>query len=303
MPTNTTPPSSSQPTVDRPDWLPIEVWPFEPKFLTVDGHRVAYTDVGSGPTLLFSHAGQWSFIWRDVIKELSTTFRCVAYDPLGSGLSDRVRRDLQNLDAVRDVVGAIIDQLDLRQVTLVMHDLGGVTALAAGSTRLDRIAAIAAINTFGWKPSGVMFRSMLWMFGSAPMREVDAFTGFLPKASSRRFGVGRHFDRPSRKAFRNGIRDRDSRRTMHRLFRDARVNRTIYTQAATMTAAMGDRPVLTVFGSLGDYLGFQKRWRRLLPHVTQKVVRRGLHFPMCDNPTITAQHIRDWHRAEVTRRA
>ena len=47
-------------------------------------------------------------------------------------------------------------------------------------TRLDRVAAIVAVNTFGWRPSGVMFRPMLWIVGEAPMRELDVFTGFLP---------------------------------------------------------------------------------------------------------------------------
>ena len=197
-----------------------------------------------------------------MIAKLSDRFRCVAFDPLGSGLSDRVPAALQNLDAVRDVVGALIDHLDLRDVTVVMHDLGGVSALAAMSTRLDRLGGIAAVNTFGWRPSGIMFRPMLWIIGGAPMRELDAFTGFLPKATSRRFGVGRHWNRPTRKAFRYGLRDHEARRAMHRLFHDARVNATIYAQASRTIDALNPRQASTIFGSLGDYLGFQKKWRR-----------------------------------------
>jgi pimeloyl-ACP methyl ester carboxylesterase len=214
-----------------------------------------------------------------------------------NGLSDRVPAREQQLETVRDVIGALIDHLDLHDVTLVMHDLGGVTALAAASTRMDRIAAIAAINTFAWRPSGIMFRSMLWIIGLAPMREFDAFTCLIPNSTSTRFGVGRHLDRPSRKAFRRGLRDRSTRRNMHRLFRDARRNTTIYDQAAATMGALGKRPALTLFGSLGDYLRFQKRWRRLVPGIEQRRVPRGIHFPMCDNPTLTAQHIREWHHS------
>lgn len=49
----------------RPSWLPREEFPFESRFLTVDGHRVHYVDEGSGPTLLFVVAGAaWSFVFR-----------------------------------------------------------------------------------------------------------------------------------------------------------------------------------------------------------------------------------------------
>ena len=284
-------------TIPRPEWLPENVWPFAIHTMAVHGHRVAYTDVGTGPTLLFSHAGQWSILWRDVIAKLSDRFRCVAFDPLGSGLSDRVPAALQTLDAVRDVVGALIDHLDLRDVTVVMHDLGGVSALAAMSTRLDRLGGIAAVNTFGWRPSGIMFRPMLLIIGGAPMRELDAFTGFLPKATSRRFGVGRHWNRPTRKAFRYGLRDHQARRAMHRLFHDARVNATIYAQASRTIDALNPRQALTIFGSLGDYLGFQRKWRSALPGITQTSIPWGLHFPMCDNPSLTAKHLADWHQA------
>ncbi len=298
---STKPTASVTSPIERPSWLSTVVWPFPINTLFVDGpdglRRVAYTEVGSGPVLLFSHAGQWSFLWRDVIAELSGGFRCIAFDSLGSGLSDRVPAEEQRLDTVRDVIGALIDDLDLRDVTLVMHDLGGVTALAAASTRMDRIAAIAAVNTFGWRPSGLMFRSMLWMIGGAPMRELDAFTGFLPKSTGTRFGVGRHLDRSSRRAFLRGMRDRPTRRTMHRLFQDARRNNTIYDQAAATMRRIGTRPALTVFGSLGDYLRFQKRWRQLVPNIEQRRVPRGIHFPMCDNPTLVARHLREWHKS------
>ena len=65
------------------------------------------------------------------------------------------------------------------------------------------------------------------------------------------------------------MRDRAARRSFHRQFHDARVNETIYTQAAHTSPTSNDRPTLTIFGSLGDYLGFQKRWRKALPAVTQ----------------------------------
>ena len=64
---------------------------FQSRFMELDGHRIHYTDEGpaGGPVLLFATAGAaWSFVYRDVIDALSDTFRCIALDVPGSGLSE-----------------------------------------------------------------------------------------------------------------------------------------------------------------------------------------------------------------------
>jgi pimeloyl-ACP methyl ester carboxylesterase len=61
------------------------------------------------------------------------------------------------------------------------------------------------------------------------------------------------------------------------------------------------RPTLTVFGQLGDYFFFRRKWRALRPDLSEAVVPWGLHFPMADNPALVAGRIRAWHRAQVRR--
>ena len=73
--------------IERPPWLPWSRYPFPTRFMDVDGTLVHYADEGAGPTLLFVSAGQWSFIFRDVILELRDRFRCLALDFPGCGLS------------------------------------------------------------------------------------------------------------------------------------------------------------------------------------------------------------------------
>lgn len=277
----------------RPAWLSKEVWPFDLRSVRIGDARVSYTDVGAGPTLLLCHAGMWSFLWRDVILALAGRYRCVAFDPPGSGLSERIAPQGRTLEMVRDVVVGLVDAVDPDEVTLVMHDLGGPTALAAASAMPERVAGLAAVNTFGWEPSGVLFRMMLAVFGSAWMRELDAYTGWLPAASTTRFGVGRHLDRAGRRAFRAGM-DRDARRTMHLLFRSAQRSEEVYAEAARAVEKLAARPLLTVFGAHGDYLRFRPKWRTRFEDVREVTVPWGLHFPMCDAPRLTARAIDRW---------
>ena len=72
----------------RPTWVDDELFPFESRFIDIDGHRIHYVDEGAGPVLLFLHGNPtWSFDYRKVIDALRTEFRCIAVDyPVGHRL-------------------------------------------------------------------------------------------------------------------------------------------------------------------------------------------------------------------------
>ena len=278
--------------LDRPSWLPTSAWPWQPYTLSHPGGRVAVTDTGKGPTLLFVHVGSWSFVWRDVLLRLQNDFRCVAIDAPGCGLSDRV--PTPTLAQAGGAVTAVIDALQLRDVTLVAHDLGGPAGFLAAARRADRIAALAAVNCFAWTPTGAAFRGMLAAMGSAPIRELDAATGVLAGVTSTSFGVGRHWSRHDRAVFRAGI-DAPARRAWHAYFRDARGAQALYAEVdAALRGALADRALLTIFGQFNDPLRFQPRWKALFPTAHQVKVRRGNHFPMCDDPDLVASALKSF---------
>lgn len=274
-------------TLDRPSWLPPSAWPWPTYTLRHDRGRIAITDIGEGPTLLFVHVGSWSFVWRDVLLRLQNDFRCVTVDAPGSGLSDR-QSSPTTLAQAADAVIAVIDALQLRDVTLVAHDLGGPAGFLAAARRSDRVAAFAAVNCFAWRPTGPAFRGMLALMGSAPVRELDVATNVLSRVTSTSFGVGRHLRRGDRAVFRAGI-DAPARRAWHGYFRDARRADALYAEVGdALRGKLADRPLLTIFGQLNDPLRFQPRWKALFPAVRQLKVRRGNHFPMCDDPDLVA---------------
>lgn len=282
----------------RPEWLDTEVWPFPVNTLHTSNGRVAYTDVGSGPPLLFLNAPQWSMVWRDTMTLLEDDFRCIALDAPGLGLSDRIEPDLQHLGTVRDAVTALIDLLDLSEATLVVHDLGGLSGLAAASRRPEAFTRLVAVNTFGWKPRGILLPVMLAMFGSAAVRWFDSATKTLPFATSGPFGVGRTMEKPSRLAFRRAF-DRPATTTMHRLFANAARNDEIHSEAAEGLAVLAENEALTVFGGWGDYLRFRRQWRQRLPELTEVSIPRGIHFPMNDNPPMVAGAIAAFHGVAI----
>jgi hypothetical protein len=98
----------------RPAWVDDDLFPFESRFVTIDGHTIHYVDEGSGPTLLFLHGNPtWSFVYRDVIRALRDEFRCVALDYPGFELSSP-RPGYQCLPEEHTyVVTAFVDALGL----------------------------------------------------------------------------------------------------------------------------------------------------------------------------------------------
>lgn len=275
----------------RPGWLPETVWPFPLHELKLAGSRIVYTDTGGGgPVMLFVHVGLWSLLWKGLIQELAPAHRCITLDVPGSGLSDSAPASLATASAA---IGELVEQLDLCDVTLVVHDTGGWATMATVGSRpgvAERVSRLVAINTFGWRPRGILRLALLFM-GSIIMREIMTWTGFLAWASATRFGVGRHFDKATKMAWRQCLRDRTKRRFVHRMFIDAARDQAVARGADLGLGTIADRPTLTVFGQFGDYFRFRRGWRRIRPGVQELIVPRGLHFPQCDDPELVARAI------------
>jgi haloalkane dehalogenase len=201
-------------------------------------------------------------------------------------------------DAAR-AMESVVAALDLRDITLVAHDLGGPAALAAFAGMPERVRAIVGMNAFAWKPSGAAFRTMLSLMGSGVIRELDVLTGFLPRLASSAFGIGLHLDEFSRGVFRAGMGPR-GRRAFHDYIRDARHCDALYERVACgLAGPLSHLPLLTIFGERNDPFGFQPRWKKLFPEARQVVVAKGNHFPMCDDPDLVARTIRDWYQSSV----
>ena len=145
---------------------------------------------------------------------------------------------------------------------------------------------LVAVNTFGWRPEGIAFRGMLAVMGSRPMQALDTITGWLPRMTATRFGVGRRLDAKDRRTFRRGM-DRRGRRSFHRYMRSVRTHDyTTVDRAVNVGRA-------TVAGQHNDPLGFH-RWAERFPDLTRLEIDGGNHFPMCDDPGLVADTIRSW---------
>lgn len=137
-------------TVDG-DWVDREEYPFASHHLEVDGGRMHYLDEGSGPPVVMVHGNPtWSFLYRNLIKELSADHRCVAPDHIGFGLSDKPAGWSY---LPRDHAGnlaRLIDSLGLEDITLVVQDWGGPIGLSYAIAHPEKVSRLVIVNTWMW---------------------------------------------------------------------------------------------------------------------------------------------------------
>lgn len=132
-------------------WVDTSLYPFENKFLRLEAGNMHYVDEGKGDILLFIHGTPtWSFLYRDFIKELSKDNRCIAIDHLGFGLSKKPDSALGTPEWHAQNLSEFIKKLDLKNITLVVHDLGGPIGLAAGIENSERIKRVVLFNSWLW---------------------------------------------------------------------------------------------------------------------------------------------------------
>ena len=125
-------------------------FPFAPHYRTVDGLRLAHIDEGEGAPVVFFHGEPtWSFLWRHVIPPVRDAgFRCVAPDLAGFGRSDKpVDVGWYSYDRHVETTATLLEELDLRDATVVVHDWGGAIGLRLAVEHPERISRLVMMDT------------------------------------------------------------------------------------------------------------------------------------------------------------
>jgi haloalkane dehalogenase len=153
---------------ERFDRLPG--WPYAPRYAEQDRLRMHYVDEGAGDPILLLHGEPtWGFLYRRMIPGLAGVARVVAPDLFGFGRSDKpVDQAAYSYDAHARSIERLALELDLRELTVVVHDWGGPIGLRFAVTHPDRVARLVILNT----GVGVGAPSEPWLRFRALVREV-----------------------------------------------------------------------------------------------------------------------------------
>ena len=285
-------------------------YPFTSLYQTIDGHRLHYIDEGQGPTLLFLHGNPTSsYLWRNVIKPLRGRYRCVAPDLIGFGRSDKPELDyrfLTHYHYIREFVAA----LDLKDVTLVLHDWGGPIGFRLAQHEPDRVARLCFMETFpftfDWEEFPLAARPLFFAFRRHRLsywllQRHNLFVDLVL-----RFSTFRHLPRSVMAAYRAPFPDQRSRYPV-RVFpgelplndRDTEARRAIEEIEQGLDGM--PQPMLLLHFHPGAVLGRSRvAWlAQRLPDLEVVDGGRGLHYVPEDRPERIAQALDDWLRRRL----
>ncbi len=128
--------------------------------------KLYYTEEGKGSPLLLIHGfGASTFTWRFVAPELAKSHRVIAVDLKGFGQSDKPFDGRYSVYDQAELLAQLIEDKDLRDLTLVGHSFGGGVALLLAleaNQRLDgRITRLVLLNSIAFPQNIPVFFRLL----------------------------------------------------------------------------------------------------------------------------------------------
>ena len=127
----------------------IKDFPYQPHYINFDGLQMHYVDEGKGETILALHGEPtWSYLYRKFIPVLSTHYRFIAPDLIGFGKSEKpVNMSDYSYALHYNSIKNLIQQLDLKDITLVVQDWGGLIGLGVLGELPDLFNRVVILNT------------------------------------------------------------------------------------------------------------------------------------------------------------
>ena len=147
-------------------------FPYAPHYRTVDGLRLAHVDEGDGaPVVMWHGEPTWGFLWRHLLPPVRDAgHRVVLPDLVGFGRSDKpMERSWYSYDRHVEMAATLLEDLDLRDATFVVHDWGGPIGLRLAVEHPERVKRLVILD------SGVFT-------GASPMNDAwQAFAAFVER--------------------------------------------------------------------------------------------------------------------------
>lgn len=276
--------------------------PFARREVHEDGVRLHVFDDGEGAPILFVHGNPtWSYLWRSLMTPARQAgFRVVAPDHAGFGLSDKPT-DPRYYSLARHVANlrAVARALDLRDVTLVLHDWGGPIGMGLAVEEPERIARLCICNTVAFAPKEARPLTKWHARLASPWGYRAAVWLNAVERSAMTLGVVRPLPSHVRRAYDWPMRQRGARIAAAR-FVQMVPDGPEHPEAATLRSyqarypTLANKPMLVLWADKDRAMRarFAERWRDDFPGAqVRHVAPEAGHFWQEDAPELFVPHI------------
>ncbi|MGI8856127.1 MAG: alpha/beta fold hydrolase [Thermomicrobiales bacterium] len=269
-------------------------FPFAPHYHQIGDFAMHYVDEGSGEPIVMLHGDPtWGYLFRNFIPPLAAHYRCIVPDHMGMGKSEtppdparyHLRQHVDNLERL------LLD-LDLRDITLVLHDWGGPVGLGFATRHPARIKRLVLLNTWAFAVwPGPMPRLTELIRSARGESFVLKRNGYLEPALTGAVHYPEHLTETVMDAYRAPFPTPESRIAMLRWSRDIPVQEgdDSYAEMERIEGGLSlfaETPVLLVWG-MNDLVlppAVLRQWQARYPHATTHEIDDANHFLQEDAP-------------------
>ncbi|EFH88196.1 alpha/beta fold hydrolase [Ktedonobacter racemifer] len=275
-------------------------FPFPPRYYAGNGFAMHFVDVGSGEPIVMLHGDPtWGYLYRHFIPPLARRYRCIVPDHMGMGKSD-VPQDRSRYCLERHIANleGLLLHLDVRDITLVLHDWGGPVGLGFATRHPERIKRLVLMNTWAFAPwPGGPFPRLLELIRS-PRGEVFVLKkhGYLEPALLGTTHHTEHLTKTVLAAYHAPFPTPESRLAMLCWSRDIPVQETDVSYAEMKRieqslSQFSQVPILLVWGMRDPVLSpsVLQQWQHLYPQAKTHELEDASHFLQEDAPSRIVQ--------------
>ena len=295
-----------KPNTQDGDWR--KEYPFDSNWLDLELRggktaRMHFVDVGprDDHAVIFLHGNPtWSFYFRNVIAALSDNLRCVAPDHIGCGLSSKPPADIYSYQLARriDDVVRLVDHLELKRFSLVVHDWGGAIGMGVACRLPDRVDRIVAMNTAAFRSQDIPQSIALCRVPALGRLLVRGMNAFALAAQVRAVRDRKKLRGPVREAYLFPYDSWAHRVAIHEFVRDIPLEEDhpsydTLREIEEGLATFEKHPVLLLWG-LADFCfheGFYDEWRARFPQAECHAFDTAGHFVLEDETAQCVEHI------------
>lgn len=280
----------------RPTWLDPSLYPFAAHHLEVGPGRMHYVDEGDGPPIVMVHGTpSWSFLYRHLIQDLSSSYRCIAPDQLGFGLSDKPETFAYTPAAHAQNLEHLIDTLGLKDIVLIVHDFGGPIGLSYALEHPENVWALVVMDTWLWSNASLEQASRVLgnPFGKFLYTRLNFSVNVLLKRLG--FADKTVLTPALLEHYRGPFPTSQSRKALYALVATIAESNNWFGRLWDRRAAIEDKPALLLWGTKDKLVpsGFLARWQKLLKNAETVELDAG-HFLQEEAKEEITQAVRDF---------
>lgn len=278
-------------------------YPYKPNYIDIGSFKMHYVDQGEGEPIVMVHGDPtWGYLWRKFIPSLSETHRVIVPDHMGMGKSSvpkhpypyLLHHHISNLEA-------LLENLELRDITLILHDWGGPVGMGFAVRHPESIKRLVLTNTWAFAkwPGGDLPRLLEIIRSDRGESFAIEKNGYVKRALLGTANYPENYSPEVLNAYLAPFTTPESRLALLCWSRDITMSNNDISyrdmeHIENKLSLFKDTPVLIIWGMLDPVLpdSFLEKWCQVFAHAQVCEIENANHFLQEDTPELVLETIK-----------